>query len=152
MRQRFAFSEVYTIPGIEQRYRRILTKGWVISGLGVIQSGTPYWVYNTNSFLAPINPGDYNMDGTDWDVPDTPSTKFHRITQQAGLHQLGYLPRADFPAPAPGTEGNLKRNIYRNPGFIEFDASVVEEHPQCRSSAKRAISSCGSISSICSIT
>ena len=70
VRQRFAFSEVYTLPGLSNGIGAVLTKGWTISGLGVVQSGTPYWVYNTNSFLAPTNPGDYNMDGTDWDVPD----------------------------------------------------------------------------------
>ena len=128
VRQRFAFSEVYSIPGLSNGIGAILTKGWMINGLGVIQSGTPYWVYNSNSFLAPVNPGDYNMDGTDWDVPNTPSANYTGShSRQAYIN--GIFTAADFPVPVAGTEGNLKRNIYRNPGFIEFDASVVKNTP-----------------------
>ncbi|MGB6266131.1 MAG: TonB-dependent receptor [Candidatus Acidiferrales bacterium] len=125
VRQRFAFSEVYTLPGMASGIGSVLTKGWSISGLGVIQSGTPFWVYNTNSFLAAINPGDYNMDGTDWDVPDAPSSNFTG-SHSREAYRNGIFTAADFPVPAPGTEGDLKRNIYRNPGFFEVDASVMK--------------------------
>ena len=65
------------------------------------------------------------MDGTDWDVPDTPTANFTGShSRQAYIN--GIFTAADFPVPAPGTEGNLKRNIYRNPGFFEFDASVLK--------------------------
>jgi hypothetical protein len=33
---------------------------------------------------------------------------------------------ADFPVPAPGTEGNEPRNIYRNPGMLQIDASLLK--------------------------
>lgn len=125
VRNRFAFSEVYTIPGLSNGIGAVLTRGWAISGLGVVQTGTPFWVYNTNGPLAPTNPGDYNLDGTDWDVPDTPTTNFTGShSRQAYIN--GIFTAADFPVPAPGTEGNLKRNIYRNPGFFEIDASVLK--------------------------
>lgn len=125
VRNRFAFSEVYSLPGISKGFGSILTKGWAISGLGVVQSGTPFWVYNTNSFLAAVNPGDYNHDGTDWDIPDTPTTNYTGShSKQAYIN--GIFTAADFPVPTAGTEGNLKRNIYRNPGFVEFDASVLK--------------------------
>jgi hypothetical protein len=125
VRQRFTFSEVYNIPGFSNGVGAILTKGWSVSGLGVVQSGTPYWVYNTNSFLAATNPGDYNMDGTDWDVPNAPAQNFTGShSRQAYIN--GIFTAADFPVPTAGTEGDLKRNIYRNPGFIEFDASVMK--------------------------
>ena len=125
VRNRFAFSEVYTIPGMSNGVGAILTRGWSISGLGVVQTGTPFWVYNTNGPLAPTNPGDYNLDGTDWDVPDAPTANFTGSHgRQAYIN--GIFTAADFPVPAAGTEGNLKRNIYRNPGFFEVDASVMK--------------------------
>jgi hypothetical protein len=125
VRNRFSFSEVYTLPGLSSGIGEVLTKGWSISGVVVAQSGTPFWVFNTNNFLAPVNPGDYNMDGTNWDVPDAPSTNFSGShSKQAYIH--GIFTQADFPVPAPGTEGNLKRNIYRNPGMLEFDSSVMK--------------------------
>ena len=125
VRNRFSFSEVYTLPGLSSGIGEVLTKGWSISGVVVAQSGTPFWVFNTNNFLAPTNPGDYNMDGTNWDVPDAPSTNFSGShSKQAYIH--GIFTQADFPVPAAGTEGNLKRNIYRNPGMLEFDSSVMK--------------------------
>ena len=35
---------------------------------------------------------------------------------------------ADFPAPTAGTEGKLPRNIYRNPGLVQVDASVLKNN------------------------
>jgi hypothetical protein len=127
VRQRFAFSEVYNIPGVGNGVVGVLTRGWAVSGLGVIQSGTPYWVFNTNNFLAQENPGDYNMDGTNWDVPSAPSQNFTG-SHSRQAYKTGIFTQADFPVPTPGTEGNLPRNIYRNPGFIEFDASVLKNN------------------------
>jgi hypothetical protein len=152
VRQRFAFSEVYTLPGLSNGIGAILTKGWTISGLGVIQSGTPYWVIDNRPFdpecLSPVaievacsaapagstlitpiqmapDSGDYNLDGTNYDVPNTPTTNFGG-SHSRQAYKAGLFTAADFPQPALGTEGNLKRNSYRNPGFIEFDASVMK--------------------------
>ncbi|MGA8313773.1 MAG: hypothetical protein WB755_27355, partial [Terriglobales bacterium] len=40
----------------------------------------------------------------------------------------GLFTASDFPAPAAGTEGNLKRNSYRNPGMIQVDASILKNN------------------------
>lgn len=151
VRQRFTFSEVYNIPGLSNGVGAILTKGWSVSGLGVVQSGTPYWVIDNRPFdpecsnggtpvpcssapagstlITPIqmapDSGDYNLDGTDYDVPNTPTTNFGG-SHSRQAYKTGLFTVADFPQPALGTEGNLKRNTYRNPGFIEFDASVMK--------------------------
>ena len=60
-----------------------------------------------------------------YDIPDTPSRNF------TGSHSrqqyiTGLFTAADFPAPTAETEGNLKRNIYRNPGLVQVDASVLK--------------------------
>jgi hypothetical protein len=40
----------------------------------------------------------------------------------------GLYTEADFPAPTLGTEGNFKRNSYRNPGFFGINSSVIKEN------------------------
>ncbi|MGA8272264.1 MAG: TonB-dependent receptor [Candidatus Sulfotelmatobacter sp.] len=127
VRQRFSFSGAYTLPGLSSGIARVLTSGWEASTIVAVQTGTPFWVYNTNSATAPQYPGDYNLDGNNWDVPDTPSQNFTGShSRQAYIH--GIFTAADFPAPALGTEGNEPRNIYRNPGMFQVDASVLKNN------------------------
>jgi hypothetical protein len=40
----------------------------------------------------------------------------------------GIAPASVFGIPTPGTEGNLKRATYRNPGFINIDASIIKNN------------------------
>ena len=123
VRQRFAFSEVYTLPGLSNGIAAILTRGWTINGLGAIQSGTPYWVIQSAVYPGPSNPaaaevacsaapagstlitpiqmapgsGDYNMDGTDWDVPKLPRPITPDLT--ADRHtSTEFLPQPIFPS------------------------------------------------------
>src|SRR5450759_938724 len=42
--------------------------------------------------------------------------------------RLPSVPAADFPVPAPGTDGNLKRNIYRNPGLVSIDLGLIRNY------------------------
>ena len=39
----------------------------------------------------------------------------------------GIFKVSDFPIPAPGTNGNLGRNVFRGPGFIQTDASLSKK-------------------------
>jgi hypothetical protein len=125
VRQRFSFSGLYEIPGLKSGVGRVLTSGWELSSIIALQSGTPFWVYNTNPPTAAVNPGDYNLDGLNWDIPDAPSSDFTG-SHDRSTYRRGIFTAADFPAPAAGVEGNLKRNIYRNPGFAQFDASLLK--------------------------
>ena len=127
VRHRVSFSGAYTLPGLHNGAAKAITSGWELTSIAAIQSGTPFWVYNTNSPTAALNPGDYNLDGVDWDVPDAPASSF------TGSHSRqqyinGLFTAADFPAPTAGTEGTLKRNIYRNPGLIQVDASLLKNN------------------------
>ncbi len=119
VRQRFSLSEVYTIPGMKSGFGKVLTSGWEVSSVTAVQTGTPYWVFCGSATC------DYNQDGVNYDIPDTPTTDYSGShSRQAYIS--GLFAAADFPVPSPGTEGNLPRNGYRNPGLFQVDASVLK--------------------------
>lgn len=124
VRNRFSFSGSYTLPGLSNGVGRVLTSGWEVSSIAVAQSGTPFWVVNNLPLTAG---GDYNADGNNWDIPNMPSTNFTGShSREAYIN--GLFTTADFPAPTPGSEGNLPRNIYRNPGYFQVDASLLKNN------------------------
>jgi hypothetical protein len=124
VRQRFSFSGAYTLPGLRRGIGRVLTGGWEASSIIAVQSGTPFWVIDNRSFAAG---GDYNADGVNFDIPDAATQNF---TGSHSKQQFinGLFTIADFPKPALGTEGNEKRNLYRNPGLFQWDASVLKNN------------------------
>jgi len=124
VRQRFSFSGAYTLPGLNKPIAKVLTLGWEVSSIIAVQSGTPYWVIDNRAFGAG---GDYNADGVNYDVPNMPTQNFSGShSRQAYIN--GLFTVADFPTPAPGTEGNEKRNLYRNPGLFQWDASILKNN------------------------
>lgn len=153
VRQRFSFSGLYTIPGMKSGIGRVLTDGWEVSAIVAVQTGTPYWVIDnrppdvmcdqggtptpcstatagspviTPNIIAPDS-GDYNLDGVNYDIPNRASQDFtgshSRSAYIKGLFTVG-----DFPQPTQGTQGNEARNIYRNPGMFQADASVFKNN------------------------
>ncbi|MGD0735357.1 MAG: TonB-dependent receptor [Terracidiphilus sp.] len=125
VRQRFSASGAYNIPGLQDGIGKVVTSGWEVTSIAAVQTGTPFWVYNTNSPTAPNYPGDYNLDGNDWDVPNAATGNFTG-SHSRQQYEKGLFTAADFPVPAPGTEGNEPRNIYRNPGMLQIDASLLK--------------------------
>jgi hypothetical protein len=87
---------------------------------GVNPSGT-----NPNGYVLAPDSGDYNMDGMNYDVPNTPTQSFGG-SHSRSAYKNGLFTAGDFPQPAIGTEGNLTRNTYRNPGLLQVDASVMK--------------------------
>lgn len=69
VRHRFSFSGTYTLPGLNSGVGKALTSGWELTSIAAIQTGTPFWVINTN---PPANGGDYNNDGLYYDIPNRP--------------------------------------------------------------------------------
>jgi len=153
VRQRFSFSGVYNLPGAGKGIAKVLTSGWEVSSIAAIQTGTPFWVIDNRQFdpmcnvngtptacsstaavgfpvipgtMAPDS-GDYNMDGTNYDVPNRPSQDFTG-SHSRSAYVNGIFKASDFPQPAIGTEGNLTRNLYRNPGLVQIDASVLKNN------------------------
>ena len=128
VRQRFSFSETYTFPGMSSGIAKGITSGWELTGIAAIQSGTPFWVVCAGSFITQTTtPCDFNHDGALYDIPNKPSTDFTGShSRQAYIN--GIFTAADFPVPTAGTEGNLPRNMYRNPGLVQVDASVLKNN------------------------
>ena len=153
VRQRFSFSGSYTLPGVGSGVAKVLTSGWEASTIIAVQTGTPFWVVDNRSFdpmcnvngtptacsspaaagfpvipntIAPDS-GDYNRDGTNYDIPNTPAQNFTG-SHGKSAYINGLFAASDFPQPVLGAEGNEPRNIYRNPGLVQVDASVLKNN------------------------
>jgi hypothetical protein len=145
VRNRFSLSGSYTVPGMHEGVGRVISGGWEFTSIAILQTGAPYWVYTTNPFSAANynsanynqKYGDYNADGGSWAVPNVPTNN----GQYLGSHsRSAYISgvfgnpttgaaQGVFPVPAAGTDGNEPRNLYRNPGMIQWDASLIKNNP-----------------------
>ncbi len=140
VRHRFTLTGLWHVPEAAASLRgaRRLLSGWELTTVAILQSGTPFTVINRNAFdplldasgkvigLKPDS-GDYNADGYNYDFPNAPSRNFSGShTRRQFLN--GVFGVADFPVPVPGTQGNLKRNIYRNPGLLSVDAGLIKNN------------------------
>lgn len=94
--------------------------GWQISGTMIMQTGQPLSVTTT----APWPRGDYNADGSGGDRPNNPAAPVKRDGFEKSNYLAGIFKAADFPTPTPGTNGNLGRNTFRGPGYIQTDVSL----------------------------
>jgi len=89
----------------------------------VMQSGQPLSVTNAASYPR----GDYNADGTGGDRPNNPAATLKRDGFERADFLRGIFKASDFPIPTPGTNGNLGRNTFRGPGYIQTDASLTKK-------------------------
>ncbi len=140
VRHKVAASFVYDFPGPKGpgALSRLLG-GWQAGAVVILQKGTPYVVRCTQSFIPVYdlpdtdptrqvigNTGcDYNADGFNYDYPMTPS---FGTFKSGSKHDFltGIFTRADFPTPALGQEGDLGRNSYIGPGYINTDFNIVK--------------------------
>jgi hypothetical protein len=104
--------------------------GWQFGGVWILQTGLPFSVYTSAAFNPVYNSsgqvigntgGDYNADGSDYDVPEAPSFGNHLSGQNKKDYLSGIFPASAFPVPSLGTEGNLGRNTYDGPGYNNLD-------------------------------
>ena len=125
--QRLAINAIWELPFLRGRKGMLsgLLGGWQLNGIGQFQSGLPFTVYTSNPFPA----GDYNADGNTNDRPNVPSfgTRLNNVSRSSYI--TGLFKASDFPAPAPGTNGNLPRNAYRGPGLATVDMSLFKSFP-----------------------
>jgi Carboxypeptidase regulatory-like domain/TonB dependent receptor-like, beta-barrel len=122
VRQRLSLSGAYTLPGLSSGIGRVVTSGWELTSIVAVQSGTPFWVVCANATSC-----DYNVDGLLYDIPNKPATDFTGSHSRQQF-KSGIFTQADFSVPTAGQEGNLPRNIYRNPGYLQIDASVLKNN------------------------
>ena len=145
IRQQFSAVGVWTVPNhYNSAVLRNILGGWQFAGVWILQTGLPFTVVNTASFspicsgnATPVNGGcpagstivgnsggDYNADGDNMDIPNVPWFGRHLSgkSKKDFLNGVfgppaGGAAAAQFPAPPLGTEGNLGRNTYDNPGY-----------------------------------
>jgi len=136
VRHKVAASFVYDIPGPKTGFLSKLAGGWQAGAIVILQKGGPYDVMCYDAFV-PIkdtsgkiigNKGCvYNADGFNADYPNLPSFgRFKSGNKQEFLN--GIFTRSDFPAPGLGQEGDLGRNSYIGPGYINTDFNLVKNN------------------------
>jgi hypothetical protein len=122
--RRASFLGVWEIPffkGQKGLAGRVLG-GWQLSGTMIMQSGQP--VNITHGAAYPR--GDFNADGTNGDRPNNPAESLKRADFSTADYLSGIFKASDFPLPALGTTGNLGRNMFRGPGFIQTDGALTK--------------------------
>ena len=97
--------------------------GWQLAGSSILQSGSPLNVVNNASYPN----GDYNADGSGGDRPNAPAGNIKQSDWTNAEYLTGILKASDFPRPAAGQNGNLARNAYRGPGFIDVSVSLSKK-------------------------
>jgi hypothetical protein len=102
---------------------RTLLGGWQLAGSSILQSGSPLNVVHNGSFPT----GDFNGDGSGGDRPNAPADSVKQSGWSNDEYLSGIFKVSDFPRPAPGQNGNLVRNAYRGPGFIDVSLSLSKK-------------------------
>jgi hypothetical protein len=147
IRQQFTADGTWMVPGnYDTALKRNLLGGWQFSGLWILQTGLPFTVFTTAAFspicsggATPINGGcpagsmiignaggDFNADGSNYDIPNTPTFGKHLSGQGKKNYLNGLFPASAFPLPALGMEGNLGRNTYDNEGYNNFNFTFAK--------------------------
>jgi hypothetical protein len=90
----------------------LVAGGWQLNTVVFAQTGTPFSVIGVQNYG-----NSYSLRANQV-VPGNAVT--HSVLSQP------YLLRADFSAPAPGTEGNTGRNEFYGPGIAEGDVSLFK--------------------------
>lgn len=135
VRHRLNLVGVWNMPFFKDRHRTPVAHwilgGWQLSGLAIVDNGTPITVTNGAAFrLDPVTRlnigGDYNADNTGGDRPNAPTTSIQTSGWSRQQFVTGIFPVSAFPAPLPGQDGNLGRTTYRGPGFAQTDLSLAK--------------------------
>jgi hypothetical protein len=111
--QVFRLSGLYAFPFKQN----ILVKGWQLSGALTAQSGSPWNV----------------TVGFDQAGNDVAGSERPNVVMPAGQIITGSVTQwanpAGFALPAPGTLGNLQRDLLRGPGITDLDFALMKETP-----------------------
>ena len=135
VRHTFNLSALYNIPG-----RGPLIGGWSIGGIANARSGLPIPVTITrNDIVYRDAAGNYflNPAADRIAIVNVPGGGFSRSTRRPDLIPgvdpyiteggLLFLNPAAFATPAPGTFGNLERNLLHGPSFKQVDMVIAKQ-------------------------
>lgn len=129
--QQFSADGTWIVPNhYHTALERNIIGGWQFGGVWIMQTGLPFTVYTSASFVPVYNSagqlvgnkgGDYNADGSNYDVPNTPAFGNHLNGRTKSEYLNGIFAASAFPVPALGVEGNLGRNTFDGPGYNNVD-------------------------------
>jgi len=102
---------------------RTLLGGWQLAGSTILQSGYPISVTTGGTFPR----GDLNADNNAGDRPNAPAAGIKTSGWSQDEYLNGIFKVSDFPLPAQGENGNLPRNAYRGPGYIDVSLSLTKK-------------------------
>lgn len=133
---RYSMHVSYDLPGIRggPAPLHLVSNGWSLNAITVLQSGTPFTVVTGAAFKPVFDSsgnvignkgGDYNADGNNYDYPNAPSFGYS-IPTSRGADLSGVFNVSDFPVPSFGTEGNELTNRFSNPGYANTDFSLLK--------------------------
>ena len=100
-----------------------LLGGWQLAGSAILQSGAPLNVVNNAAYPT----GDFNADGTGGDRPNAPDASVKQSGWTKDEYLTGIFRVSDFPRPLAGQNGNLVRNAFRGPGYIDVSLSLSKK-------------------------
>jgi hypothetical protein len=125
VRHRLSITGLWDLPKTEPGgvLAKGLLNGWQLNGTASFQTGRPFSVLCTQSFLFGC---DYNADSNPHNRLNTPSFGNDIRGVSNSDWPNGIFTAADFPVPAFGTNGNLGRNTFSGPGFAQIDFSVFK--------------------------
>jgi hypothetical protein len=120
---------------------------WSYNGIVSYQSGAHWSPFNSRGLRPGLDPvtlctqaevdagtcvnarGDYNLDGINNDRPDSTVTNFTPNTAQQADGWFNAGAPDPFSAPCLGCVGNLGRNTFVGPSFINADMSLFKNVP-----------------------
>ncbi|MGH9495724.1 MAG: hypothetical protein ACRD3B_12050, partial [Candidatus Sulfotelmatobacter sp.] len=143
IRNRFTVSLTYDVPG--KRTKSQMLEGWQLTTLAMFESAMPYSLYDSNDISGTGEIADrWNVAGNPRDIKWSVNNPPHYVdyydgetdpacdaqaTTQGLIDSLDYYGcyhsgNAVLTPPAAGTFGTMGRNIFRGPGFYNWDFSV----------------------------
>jgi hypothetical protein len=133
IRQNITLAYVYDAPFFKHSNGLTgkLLGGWQWSGITLIQSGTPFSVYNEGLNATADNAGVGNSFATAGSYPDLIGNPHQNVASSplagplSGFGPLLYNPGA-FALPTGLTFGDAGRNILRNPWRTNFDMALLK--------------------------
>jgi hypothetical protein len=131
-RHNITLAYVYDEPFFKRKgLANMLLGGWQWSGITLIQSGSPFSVYNEGLFATADNAGVANDFATAGSYPDLIGNPHQGVKSSplagnlTGFGPLLYNPSA-FALPTGLTFGDAGRNILRNPWRTNFDMALIK--------------------------
>jgi hypothetical protein len=135
IRQTFTLAYVYDEPFFKHKgLANMFLGGWQWSGITLIQTGTPFSVYNEGIFATQDNAGVGNTFATAGSYPDLVGNPNQGVAGSplsgflSGYGPLLYNPGA-FGLPTGLTFGDAGRNILQNPRRTNFDMALLKHFP-----------------------